>query len=405
MRLYLIIMLSVGAIVIQTNLNILKRRQFCIPSTHLETVLTGCRAVTPVNLRAATPSRELGNAMRDFGCGDLLWLLPGPLGAKSVFHFDAQGSVAKSTHAGIRSLRFIRQRHSARVHLWPFGGCDIQPAVRRRGLTAEVYRRVEDRRVRAPCSWTLVLSASPAIVSGGQTGIALPLFADLFPGQSYHAANMDFQGRPARGSCRQGSARSSARRRRDADSRRGERRKFRRRHGPPGVVSGPPRIPVVPGYEVAGRIDAIGKGVDASFIGRDVFALTRFGGYADVVCAPQAQVFPRPPEHVRSGGRRDPRELPHRMAAHRRDGRTQGGRDGPHSFRRGRRRHRRDPDRQAHRGENHRNRVGRQTRRVARAGRRSPDRLSHRGFRDSERVRLPADEASSLSSMRSAETR
>ena len=31
-------------------------------------------------------------------------------GAKSVFHFDVQGSVAKSTHAGIPWLRFIRQR-------------------------------------------------------------------------------------------------------------------------------------------------------------------------------------------------------------------------------------------------------------------------------------------------------
>ncbi len=56
-----------------------------------------------------------------------------------------------------------------------------------------------------------------------------------------------------------------------------------------------PRIPVVPGYEVAGRVDAAGDGVDVSWVGRDVFASTRFGGYADVVCAPQAQVFQRPP--------------------------------------------------------------------------------------------------------------
>jgi synaptic vesicle membrane protein VAT-1 len=55
-----------------------------------------------------------------------------------------------------------------------------------------------------------------------------------------------------------------------------------------------PRVPVVPGYEVAGRIDAVGAGVDASWIGRDVFASTRFGGYADVVSVPLAQVFPRP---------------------------------------------------------------------------------------------------------------
>ena len=55
-----------------------------------------------------------------------------------------------------------------------------------------------------------------------------------------------------------------------------------------------PRIPVVPGYEVAGRVDAVGGGVDPSWVGRDVFALTRFGGYADVVCVPTAQVFVRP---------------------------------------------------------------------------------------------------------------
>jgi len=31
-------------------------------------------------------------------------------GAKSVFHFDVQGSVAKSTHAGLPWLRYIRSR-------------------------------------------------------------------------------------------------------------------------------------------------------------------------------------------------------------------------------------------------------------------------------------------------------
>jgi synaptic vesicle membrane protein VAT-1 len=55
-----------------------------------------------------------------------------------------------------------------------------------------------------------------------------------------------------------------------------------------------PRIPVVPGYEVAGRVDAVGAEVDAGWVGRNVFASTRFGGYADVVCVPQAQVFARP---------------------------------------------------------------------------------------------------------------
>jgi NADPH:quinone reductase-like Zn-dependent oxidoreductase len=54
-----------------------------------------------------------------------------------------------------------------------------------------------------------------------------------------------------------------------------------------------PKIPVVPGYEVAGRVDAVGEGVDPAWIGRNVFALTRFGGYADVVCAPTERIFAR----------------------------------------------------------------------------------------------------------------
>jgi synaptic vesicle membrane protein VAT-1 len=55
-----------------------------------------------------------------------------------------------------------------------------------------------------------------------------------------------------------------------------------------------PPIPVVPGYEVSGRIDAAGADVDSNWIGRDVLAMTHFGGYADVICVPLQQVFPRP---------------------------------------------------------------------------------------------------------------
>jgi synaptic vesicle membrane protein VAT-1 len=55
-----------------------------------------------------------------------------------------------------------------------------------------------------------------------------------------------------------------------------------------------PPMPVVPGYEASGRVDAIGAGVPGSWIGRDVFASTRFGGYADTICVPAEQVFERP---------------------------------------------------------------------------------------------------------------
>jgi NADPH:quinone reductase-like Zn-dependent oxidoreductase len=55
-----------------------------------------------------------------------------------------------------------------------------------------------------------------------------------------------------------------------------------------------PPMPVVPGYEVAGRVDAVGDGVESDWVGRDVLAMTRFGGYADAVCVPEVQVSTRP---------------------------------------------------------------------------------------------------------------
>ena len=57
-------------------------------------------------------------------------------GAKSVFHFDVQGSVAKSTHAGLPWLRYLRQQIGERVHFWPFDGWE-PPADR--SVIAEVY--------------------------------------------------------------------------------------------------------------------------------------------------------------------------------------------------------------------------------------------------------------------------
>lgn len=56
--------------------------------------------------------------------------------AKSVFRFDVHGSVAKSTHAGLPWLRFIRQHLGSRVHFWPFDGWKIPAG---RSSIAEVY--------------------------------------------------------------------------------------------------------------------------------------------------------------------------------------------------------------------------------------------------------------------------
>lgn len=65
--------------------------------------------------------------------------------AKSVFLFDVQGSVAKSTHAGIPWLKQLRldRKLRARTHFWPFDGFDVAPG---RSVIAESYPSLCRRR-------------------------------------------------------------------------------------------------------------------------------------------------------------------------------------------------------------------------------------------------------------------
>ena len=56
--------------------------------------------------------------------------------AKSVFRFDVQGQVAKSTHAGIPWLWHIRKEVGNRVHFWPFDGWDVPEG---KSVIVEVY--------------------------------------------------------------------------------------------------------------------------------------------------------------------------------------------------------------------------------------------------------------------------
>lgn len=56
--------------------------------------------------------------------------------AKSVFHFDVPGSVAKSTHAGLPWLLYLRRQLGQRVHFWPFDGWAIPAG---RSAIVEVY--------------------------------------------------------------------------------------------------------------------------------------------------------------------------------------------------------------------------------------------------------------------------
>ena len=61
-----------------------------------------------------------------------------------------------------------------------------------------------------------------------------------------------------------------------------------------GLYPDAPKPPCVVGYEVSGTVDAIGPGVDLSWVGKDAFALTRFGGYSDVVIVPEKQALVKP---------------------------------------------------------------------------------------------------------------
>jgi len=62
--------------------------------------------------------------------------------AKSLFHFDVQGSVAKSTHSGLPWLRFIRRNVQRPLHFWPFDGWEIPAGS---SAVVEVYPRLWNR--------------------------------------------------------------------------------------------------------------------------------------------------------------------------------------------------------------------------------------------------------------------
>ncbi|MFO0613254.1 MAG: zinc-binding dehydrogenase [Polyangiaceae bacterium] len=55
-----------------------------------------------------------------------------------------------------------------------------------------------------------------------------------------------------------------------------------------------PKAPCVLGYEVAGVVESVGVGVDASLVGTRVMAPTRFGGFAELAVAKAADLIPLP---------------------------------------------------------------------------------------------------------------
>ena len=61
-----------------------------------------------------------------------------------------------------------------------------------------------------------------------------------------------------------------------------------------GLYPDAPKLPAVVGYEVAGVVDALGPGVTTPEVGTRVLGMTRFGGQAELVCAPAVQAVPMP---------------------------------------------------------------------------------------------------------------
>jgi hypothetical protein len=98
--------------------------------------------------------------------------------AKSVFHFDVQGSVAKSTHAGLPWLRFIRHKMGGRVHFWPFDGwripgglstiVEVYPALWSRGFAQE------GRTSHQQDAWSVAEWLRRADLDGGLQGFLEP---------------------------------------------------------------------------------------------------------------------------------------------------------------------------------------------------------------------------------------
>jgi NADPH:quinone reductase-like Zn-dependent oxidoreductase len=61
-----------------------------------------------------------------------------------------------------------------------------------------------------------------------------------------------------------------------------------------GLYPGGHRPPCVPGYEISGRVDALGEGTDPGWMGRDVIALTDYDAYAEAHVIDASRVAPCP---------------------------------------------------------------------------------------------------------------
>ncbi len=103
--------------------------------------------------------------------------------AKSVFHFDVQGQVAKSTHAGLPWLKYLRDQFGARVHFWPFDGWKPPGGI---SVVAEAYPAVwnksfarEGRNDDQHDAWTIATALSQADRAGDLGAMFKPELSTL----------------------------------------------------------------------------------------------------------------------------------------------------------------------------------------------------------------------------------
>jgi len=113
-------------------------------------------------------------------------------GAKSVFHFDVPGSVAKSTHAGLPWLLYLRNRFSRdRLHFWPFDGwrvsgeqsvlCEVYPSLWSKGFPRE------DRTGDQHDAYSVAVMLRQVDLDGSLPELFCP---EMLPGQ-YHEAQLE----------------------------------------------------------------------------------------------------------------------------------------------------------------------------------------------------------------------
>ena len=98
--------------------------------------------------------------------------------AKSLFLFDVQGSVAKSTFAGLPWLLYLRNWCKRPLHFWPFDGWDVSEG---KSVVAEVYPSLwtkrfpkEDRDGDEHAAYAVAAWLQRADVNGTLTGFFNP---------------------------------------------------------------------------------------------------------------------------------------------------------------------------------------------------------------------------------------